>query len=1208
MLLGSRWIAWLAASASLALASLALHRSSAAREHSPVSIPERELAPLLNAERAPASPVDFALEIRPLFSDRCFSCHGQDERARKASLRLDREDVLAATLASGERAIVAGDAEHSEVWRRISSGDDDERMPPVSSGKLLSERERALVRRWIEEGARWAPHWSFRRVERPAIPASSSWCKNPIDAFVARRLEREGLAPSPEESPARLLRRVTLSLTGLPPSLEELETFLRESREDPERAYEHAVDRLLASKRYAEQMTRQWLDLARYGDTHGLHLDNERSLWPWRDWVLRAFDANMPFDRFTIEQNAGDLLVPPAKPLQAGEREPVLSIEDTDKLVATGFQRCNTTTGEGGSIDEESLTRYAVDRVATTSTVWLGLSMACAQCHDHRFDPLSQRDYYAFYGFFSNFDERGSDENTLAPPPVVPVPSASQRAELERLSDERRARETELVAPDPAMDAEELEWRTSWTARLAARWTTVGDSASSTQGTTLTRLDDGSFLASGRTPDADEYVVRATVPAGEWRALSLETLRDASLPRSGPGRYETNGNFVLSEVELTLLDGARRLELERGDAEFAQPGFPIGNAIDGDPATGWGIDFGQGDRRATFALARTLVLEEPAELEVRLRFATRFPRHSFGRFRVALAEDPAFQASELATWEMSGPYRSESDGGESASDLLKKALPPELEKPTEPVVWRSRPDLAEDRALELQGEVRAFYFRRTIVVPSARSLELGFGSDDALAVWVDGERVLLNDARRVVERDADVVRVTLEAGRHTLLAKVVNDRGGGGFRFRVLREELGGLPLEVADALTGAEPSNATALRAHFRTRHSVRGREIERALAQTRVREEKLDAEIPRSMVVRERAERRPLRVLERGQYDKPGASVTRALPAFLVPNSGASEPTRLDLARWLVSRENPLTARVAVNRWWLQHFGLGLVESAEDFGAQGTPPSNPELLDWLAAEFMESGWDVKHVQRLIVTSATYRQSANASAAAWQRDPQNRLLARGPRLRLDAEEIRDSALFASGLLVERFGGKSVRPYQPSGLWEAVAYPISTTAKYERDDGDGLWRRSVYTFWKRTQPPAAMQVFDAPTREACTVRRARTNTPLQALALLNDEQWTEAARALAMRALRAAGSDDERVVEQAFRLVVTRAPDEREREVLLRLLERARARFRARPEEARAQVAIGEAPRDAEVDVVELAAWTSVARAILNLDEAVTRG
>lgn len=1243
---------WLAALASLASLSLATVRLGGDGRFGG----ESERA----ADTGSPAPIDFALEIRPLLSDRCFKCHGQDARARKAGLRLDTEVTLHEPLASGERAVVAGDLAQSALWQRISSADDDERMPPKSSGKTLAPAEIERLRRWIEEGATWQPHWSFRRVERPVPPATShdAWCRNPIDRFVVERLEREGLAPAAEESRERLLRRVTLDLTGLPPSLEELEAFASDTQAD---AYERAVDRLLASKRYAEQMTRSWLDLARYGDTHGLHLDNERSLWPWRDWVLRAFDANMPFDRFTIEQLAGDLLDAPgapapgvpssamssgsavrdvaAQPKSPGELATALSPEVTDRIVATGFQRCNPTTGEGGSIEQESLTRYAVDRVSTTSTVWLGLTMACAQCHDHRFDPITQRDYYRFYGFFSNVDERGSDENDIAPPPVVPVPSAAQRAEFARLIAERHARESDLVAPDPAMDAEEASWREEWARRLAKRWTTIGESVRSREKVEFARLSDGSFLASGANPEKDVDEVTARIEPGVYEALSLEALTHASLPFSGPGRSSNNGNFVLTEIEVGLVGDAcvrapLPIELARASAEFEQPGFASSGAIDGESSSGWAIDGGQADRRAVFAFAQPLEVDEPATLRIRLRFESKYPGHGIGRMRLALGSDRLLAPSELSSWQSAGPYTDE-----SASKALTKAFAPELEgQPgAERVAWKRRPELIDGELHSLDGEVSAFYFRRTIWAPSERVLDVAVSSDDAVALWLNGVRVHVNDTRRGLEPDQDRLRLRLRAGANEVLLKVVNDRGGAGFGFRVTGEELGGLPLDVASALERSDHaasggSNVARLvREHFRARHSERGAQLARAVNDLREAEAKLDKEVVRSMVLRERTARRPLQVLERGQYDKPGESVTRGWPEFLLPanaaaaaavnapanaapdatasaQTNASEPTRLDLARWLVSRDHPLTARVTVNRFWQQHFGTGLVETAEDFGAQGTPPSHPKLLDWLAAEFMESGWDVKRMQRLIVTSATYRQSASANNESWQRDPGNRLLARGPRLRLDAEEIRDQALFASGLLVESFGGKSVRPYQPSGLWEAVAYPISTTAKYERDRGPGLWRRSLYTFWKRTQPPASMQVFDAPTREACTVKRARTNTPLQALALLNDEQLSEAARSLAARALRSAGTDAAHTLERAFRLVLTRAPDARERDVLLALHARELAQFRARPGDAQASLKLGDTPADAELDPIELAAWTGVARAILNLDEAVTRG
>ena len=835
-----------------------------------------------------AEEIVFNRDIRPLLSENCFHCHGPDSGTRKAGLRLDLEAEAHAG------AIVAGDPARSELWIRITASDDDDLMPPPESGKALDPGERDLLRRWIESGAEYQSHWAFVTPERPAGPGGPE----AIDHFVRRRLADEGLAPARPAGRRQLARRVSLDLNGLPPTPEEVEAFLADR--SPQ-AYEKVVDRLLASPRFGEHMARHWLDAARYGDTHGLHLDNYREMWPYRDWVIRAFNRNMPYDVFLTEQLAGDLLEAPA----------------TDQLVATGFNRAHVTTNEGGSIKEEVFVRNVVDRVSTFGTVMLGLTTNCASCHDHKFDPVTQREFYQLFAYFNSLDGDAMDGNRKAHAPVVRV------------------------------------------------------------------IDD----------------------EGKMR---LAALRDE------------------------LAAARRTLEETIAGYQYREP-------------------------------------------------------------------DDSTEAGNKAD-----PARNEDD------------------KHSKPAEYRSfRRWLADERGREkskLPGPLRA-------------SIKKDPGA-------------LTGEETRALQRHY-IVHVDLEAAE----------------RFRPLREAVS----------------------------------RSERELKKT-------ENSFPTTLVWKELPKPRPAYVLERGQYDQRGEQVPRALPEFLPPMPDGAPNDRLGLARWLLMPVHPLTARVAVNRFWQQLFGVGLVKTAEDFGSQGEWPSHPQLLDWLAVEFRESGWDVKALLKTIVLSETYRQRSEGAPEQYRRDPENRLLARGPRFRLDAESLRDQALAVAGLLVEQTGGPPVKPPQPDGLWSAVGYSGSNTVRFKPDRGPGkVHRRSLYTFWKRTAPPP--QMIDAPSRESCVVRRERTNTPLHALMFMNDPQYVEAARAFAERFL---GAPDDGIPERLFLHALARPPGPDERGVLRESFRRHLAHYREHPEAARALVAIGDRPSDAS-DPERLAAWTMVASLMLNLDEFLTK-
>jgi hypothetical protein len=1178
------------------------------------------LAPFVDEPRdagAAAKKVLFGRDVRPILANHCFACHGPDEGRRKAGLRLDVFDGATAELRTGNHALVPGSLDESELVARVTHESVKQRMPPQSTGKPLSPAQIETLKSWVEQGGKYERHWSL--VPPTRAPGGS------IDGFLLARLHEEGLEPSPPAPLETQLRRVTFDLTGLPPTPDEIDAFLADAKSDGEQgdaAYRRAVKRLLASPRYGEQMARYWLDLARYGDTHGYHLDNERSLWRWREWVIDAFNTNEPFDRFTVEQLAGDLL-PDATDAQK---------------IATGFDRCNPTTGEGGLIEEEYLVKYVVDRVNTTSTLWLGLTVGCAQCHDHKFDPITQRDYYSMFAFFNSIAERGTDENALAPAPAMKAPTPEQAAALASVRAKLDAERSQLDAPMADVDAAQEQWEREWAARLAGRWRVLDvASARSSGGATLTERDDHSVLvsagASGSLPatDVHEFTFAGAPPT--ITALRLEALADDALPMKGPGTYG-NGNFVLTNVEAEVVGAVvRKVEFASAVADHAQDSFPIANAIDGDAGTGWAILPQLTSHQAILVPKAPIVVGEGESLRVRLHYESQFAQHLIGRPRFAATSDAGLAPATLAPWHVLGPFT-------AASGKLAYTTPFEPEATLnsgvdlEAANWVEKPEWTDGKVWNLAGERTAYYLARTIDAPTDRSASFAFGSDDAIKVWWNGEVVLDRDVERSVAPDQDKVTVELKAGANLLVMKVVNYAGGFAFVFRETGDEPDGVPLPLAESLGTPKESRTAAqqksLRDHFRARRSPPWKELRSRVDALEREVAELDAQVPPTMVAAELAQPRTTTMLIRGQYDKKGDVVEPAIPAALGRLPDGAQHNRLGLAQWLVSRDNPLTARVAVNRLWAQLFGVGIVKTAQDFGAQGEWPVHQELLDWLAVEFVESGWDVKHLVELIVTSQAYRQSSNVTPELLAKDRDNRLLARGPRFRLDAEEIRDLALAASGLLVERIGGRSVKPYQPGDLWKVVGYPTSNTSSFVQDHGEALWRRSLYTFWKRTSPPANLVTFDAPSRESCTVQRARTNTPLQALVTMNDEQFVEAARVLAQRLIREVpakgdgtsgsatdgGAVDAARITLAYRLLVGRRPTERELAICAKAVERELAHYRGDAAAASALVHHGEAPLPEGLDganaraddVAQLAAWTTLASTLLNLDETVTKG
>jgi len=1153
-------------------------------------------------------------DVRPILTDRCFSCHGPDEAKRQAGLRLDTFEGATAER-EGRAALRPGRAEESEAWRRLTSHDDLVRMPPPSAKKKpLDELELELVRRWIDDGAEYEPHWSFVAPRRPAVPkvADKAWSRNAVDRFLRARLLDEGLEPSPRADDATLLRRVFLDLTGLPPTLEELDAFAADARADK---LERWIDRIFSEEpwrsRYAERMATPWLDAARYADTSGIHMDAGRQIWPWRDWVLRAYRDNMRFDQFLLEQLAGDLL-PDAT---------------LDQRVASGFHRNHVTTDEGGAIDEEYKIEYAADRTATTGAVFLGLTMGCARCHDHKFDPLSQADYYALFSYFNSNEEPGLysqvPDSNRAFEPFLEVPSEADLAERARLGGELDGERARLGERGPG-EAEELARFHAEIADEGLGWTLPQVvEASASAGVTLAVQADGSVLASGANPDTDTHVLRLRTQATDQRLLLVEALAHPDLPHGRVGRAE-NGNAVLSEVRaevVSSLDPAQRrtLRLEWAWADHEQPNgdFRAVNVLAGGDNLGWAVNGHQreGSRVLLLLADEPFGFEGGSELVVTLDYTSVYARHTLGCVRVSTsaASDALLARLPVASsgWYLCGPFNGERselfervDGPETAASL-------DLAAKFGDKGWSFDDVRLDGRVNELPGGANNCYVAKRLFVPTARELELALGSDDGMRVFVDGAEIYKNQIDRAAAADQDAAKASFARGTRSVVFKVVNTGGQGGFYWREKRRD-GEFSGDLVAALLPREArwkELEARLEARWLTEFSPTYRARSERIAAFEGELRALEARIPRTMVMREAAMPRDTFVLMRGAYDKPDTSrpVARSVPSALGTLPTGSPANRIGLAQWLLAADNPLVARVAVNRIWELVFGSGIVATTEDFGLQGAFPTHPELLDWLAVEFRESGWDVQHMLRILLTSEAYAQVSRRREDLAERDPENALLARGSRRRLHAEAIRDLALYTSGLLVERFGGPSVKPYQPEGLWQEVAMPASNTRLYERGTGDALWRRSLYTYWKRACPPPAMLTLDAPTREFCNIRRIATNTPLQALVLWNDEQFVEAARALATRTLGEASGDDERIV-RAFRRVTAQQPDADELALLRAALADFRVRYQGAPEDAKALVEVGESPAPMGVDPAELAAWTVLCSSLLNLDVTICRG
>ncbi len=998
----------------------------------------------------PASSIDFKRDIQPIFEDRCFECHGP--KKDKGGLRFDRRATVLNGADSGKPVVVPGKSAASPLLRHITSADPDEMMPP--KGDRLTGAQIALLTRWIDAGAIWPDdatqdkkHWAYVHPGFPTPPRgkNAKRARNAIDQFVLARLEQEKLKPSPEADRAVLLRRVSLDLIGLPSSLEEVDAFVADKSPD---AYEKAVDRLLASPAYGERWARPWLDLARYADTQGYEKDNRRTMWPYRDWVIKALNDNMRFDEFTVEQIAGDLLPDATQ----------------EQKVATGFHRNTMTNTEGGTDNEEFRYEAVVDRVNTTFAVWMGSTLNCAQCHNHKYDPFTTKEYYEIMAFLNHTADADSDDER----PTMKIFKPGQKEQLKKLRDAEKATDKEL--DDATSTLEFAQAQADWEAKVASEqtaWETLDPTEfRSAGGATLRKNNTKSIVAEGINPTNDTYVVTAPAGAGRLTGVRLEALETG--PEKALGRHD-NGSFVLRQFELSVKPGtndpSRAVQWKNVSADFSQKNFDVTNLLNG-KGDGWAVSASEEKNRvrrsAYFALAEPVELAESATLTLTLRHSDKHPGANLRRFRLYVTR------------------------GETVGPPTK-----------------------------LPDDVRT----ALAVAPGKRDLK---------------QRTTVRDHYRSIDPALKPLRDSLAAAK------------------------------KAAD----------------------------------------EFDAKIPISSVMVELDKPRETRRHVRGAYLSKAEVVFPGTPASLHAFSKNLPTNRLGFARWLVDTNNPLTARVIMNRFWEQYFGRGIVETVEEFGKQGEPPSHPELLDWLAAEFMRTGWDMKAMHKTIVMSATYRQTSRVSGDLVQRDPNNRLLARGPRVRLEAEMLRDQMLAVSGLLSHKIGGPSVMPPQPDGVWQVVY----SGDKWETSKGEDKYRRGLYTFWRRTAPHPAMVSFDAPSREFCILRRNRSNTPLQALTTLNDPAAIEAAQALARRVASKPDSDVRQKAVFAFRTVLARAPRTEEVNRLAALYERELAHFKQDGKAAGKMAASDAEKSSSETDSAELAAWTVVANVLLNLDETITKG
>lgn len=1024
--------------------------------------------------------------MRPILSEHCYTCHGPDENKRKAGLRLDVQADAVKELKSGNHALVSGNLTNSTLVERIVTTDEEEIMPPPKHNKPLKPEQIALLKRWVQEGAQWQKHWSFIPPERPQFPSvkNQKWPRNAIDHFTLARLEKENLKPNPEANKTTLIRRVTFDLTGLPPTIEEVDAFLADKSRN---AYEKLVERLLASPHYGERMAQNWLDLARYADTSGYHFDGVRFMWLWRDWVIKSFNDNKPYDEFTVEQLAGDLLPNPTQ----------------SQRIATGFVRNNMTNDEGGADPDEYLNKYVVDRVNTVGAVWLGLTVGCTECHSHKYDPLTTKEFYQMYAFFHNVPEKGLDRiRTDNPPPRLPVPTSEQA--LQFVEADFRLKDAEKTLADRSNELGETQEK--WELELNAK----PHPNSNLQGLLATLSFDDSLNVTSASTSTSSKIVNAEKPefleGRIGKALKLDGKAYAEF-ESVAVLERTNTFSFAAWVKLDG-DGAVLSKMEKG------PGYR-------------GFDLFFAEERFQIHL---LNIWPTNALKVQTK--EKFPKNQWQH--VLVTYDGSSKAAGLKIY-----VNGRAKDFKTENDTLTNTI-----SNTEPLRIGARS--GESVIKGLVDDVRLY--NRTL------------SAEDARALAFDG-----------------------------YLALVAKSRGN---RSEDERKDL----------------------QNYYKENHAVDYLRSETALAEARKKKEAFYGKIPTTLIMEEMNPPRDTFVFVRGDFRTKGEKVSPGTPAILPPLP-AGPTNRLALARWLVAKEHPLMARVTVNRYWSTFFGSGLVHTINDFGSQGEWPSHPDLLDWLAVQFRDGSveskpksgqshspaWDIKGLVRLIVTSATYRQSAAVTPEKLERDSYNRLFTRGPRVRLDAEFVRDNALAVSGLLNDQIGGPSVKPYQPPGIWDG------TDGKYEQDKGDALYRRGMYVFWRRSAHYPSFATFDAPSREVCTFFRERTQTPLQSLVLMNDPAFVETARGLAARVMKEEPKDSDKRILRAFRHTLGRRPESGELTILKKTYEQQLANFRQDSKAANAFLKVGDSPLPEKTDPAELAAMTTVANVLLNLNEAITK-
>ncbi|HVX13262.1 MAG TPA: DUF1553 domain-containing protein [Pirellulales bacterium] len=1034
------------------------------------------------ADGSAAEPLEYNRDVRPILAENCFACHGPDSAARKADLRLDQREA-----AVGAGAILPGKADESELLRRVLSSDPEEAMPPAATKKQLTAAQKETLRRWISEGAAYQPHWSLIAPARSPLPAvkDAAWCRNPIDHFVLARLEAAGLQPAPEADRRTLARRLSLDLTGLPPKPEVVEAFVADTSPD---AYEKYVEERMNSTAWGEHRGRYWLDAARYADTHGIHFDNYREIWSYREWVIGAFNRNLPFDQFTIEQLAGDLL--PNRTLE--------------QQVASGFNRCNITTSEGGAIAEEYQVLYTRDRTETTSMVWLGTTAGCAVCHDHKFDPLTQREFYELSAFFNNTTQNPMDGNIKDTPPVLFVPSAADRPRWDTLG-------AELADARKQIDERRKAARPDFDAWLASAAPAAIAGLVPTDGLRFhAELNGGGDNSFAVTYDGQPRTVSASAQLvwqpGHVAPLALQCTPGAVAEVADVGDLERDQAFSYGAwVKLAKIETAGSIFARMDDQHDYR---------------GWDLWMENG------RVGSHIVNRWPDDA---LKVVSNDPIKANEWTHVFVTYDGSSQANGLKVY-INGRPQATSVQPNALKSTIRTEVPFKLAQ-------RHSSSRLDDMLIE---DVRLY----------GRALPPGDVQKLAQATRAAALVAKAPDQRSDAEKD--------ELYQWWLAA-------------------LDGLSQQLAGKVAGLEQEEAV-----IKSRGTV-------------------------AHVMQERADPAMAYVLYRGDYDKRRDPVQADTPDMLPPMPAGLPKTRLGLAQWLLLPEQPLTARVTVNRFWQELFGTGIVRTAGDFGVAGELPTHPELLDWLAVDFRENGWDVRRFFKQLVTSATYRQAALNTPEKLEKDPQNRLFSRGPRFRMDGEMIRDYALAAGGLLVQKVGGPSVRPYQPEGVWEAVAMIGSNTRDYKADSGENLYRRSLYTFWKRAAPPASLDILNAPSREVCTVRRERTDTPLQALVTLNDPQFVESARHLAEVVLKQGGESAESRLDLLARRLLARSWRAEELPAVQASLTDLQAFYQAHAEEAKLLITVGESKADPALDVSVLAAWTMLANELMNLDEVLNK-